>query len=260
MRRLLWTLIGVVLTAALTTSVVLALNYEGEDFCEHAKAWPGGTYLGQMHPYHSEFYRGYAERRGWDPCTTWAEDQRNSAIRGLRELGYTVLAPAVSQAPAAAPESTPAPDPGDWTYFGPECPTGYTNCASFASDDPFISLDSYDDTNESFYDKPLIDVSCFRGQEDFTLESGGPWIALGETGVSFTIGDGERVWFRTDAGSDDLEAVWFDPPETRAILGLLAEAERRNQPLKVGATSDGGTVVAWFDVTGFATNRARLPC
>ena len=69
---------------------VLALNYEGEDFCQDSPAWPDGTYLGQMHPYHSDFYRGYAERRGWDPCATWATDQRNSAIRGLRELGYTV--------------------------------------------------------------------------------------------------------------------------------------------------------------------------
>ena len=69
-------------------------------------AWPNGTYLGQMHPYHSDFYRGYAERRGWDPCTTWATDQRNSAIRGLRELGYTVIAPEED----ASPTQTPAAD------------------------------------------------------------------------------------------------------------------------------------------------------
>ena len=108
MRRMLWTLVGIGLLAGLSTGVVLALNYEGEDFCEHAKAWPGGTYLGQMHPYHSNFYRGYAERRGWDPCVTWATDQRNSAIRGLRELGYTVTA---SGAPAVA-QAAPSPT---WT-------------------------------------------------------------------------------------------------------------------------------------------------
>ena len=74
-------------------STVFALSYEGEDFCQDSPAWPGGTYLGQMHPYHSDFYRGYAERRGWDPCETWATDQRNSAIRGLSELGFQIGSP-----------------------------------------------------------------------------------------------------------------------------------------------------------------------
>ena len=82
-------------------------NYEGEHFCRWAPAWPNGTYLGQMHPYHSSFYTGYAERRGWDPCITWANDQRNSAVRGLRELGYTVIAPR----PVPVPTATPAPVP-----------------------------------------------------------------------------------------------------------------------------------------------------
>ena len=87
MRRIVVPLATAALLAVVATGVVLALNYEGEDFCQDSPAWPNGTYLGQMHPYHSDFYRGYAERRGWDPCTTWATDQRNSAIRGLRELG-----------------------------------------------------------------------------------------------------------------------------------------------------------------------------
>ena len=114
MRQILAAVGAVVALAAITTGVVFALNYEGEDFCQDSPAWPGGTYLGQMHPYHSDFYRGYAERRGWDPCTTWATDQRNSAIRGLRELGYSVTepgaAPAVqAPAPQATPEATPTP-------------------------------------------------------------------------------------------------------------------------------------------------------
>ena len=93
MRRVLLTILTIGLLAGIPAGVVYALNYEGEDFCQDSPAWPNGTYLGQMHPYHSEFYRGFAERRGWDPCATWATDQRNSAIRGLRELGYTVTAP-----------------------------------------------------------------------------------------------------------------------------------------------------------------------
>ena len=50
------------------------------------------------------------ERRGWDPCTTWATDQRNSAIRGLRELGYTVTAP-------EAPAETQPITSRTWTAF-----------------------------------------------------------------------------------------------------------------------------------------------
>ena len=103
MRRIVVPLATAALLAIVATGVVLALNYEGEDFCQDSPAWPNGTYLGQMHPYHSDFYRGYAERRGWDPCTTWATDQRNSAIRGLRELGYTVVPPGESSPAVIAP-------------------------------------------------------------------------------------------------------------------------------------------------------------
>ena len=73
MRRIVVPLATAALLAVVATGVVLALNYEGEAFCQDSPAWPNGTYLGQMHPYHSDFYRGYAERRGWDPCTTWAD-------------------------------------------------------------------------------------------------------------------------------------------------------------------------------------------
>ena len=69
-------------------------EYEGASFCRDYPAWPNGSYLGQMHPYHSAFYTRFAERRGLDACQTWAADQRDSAARGLRELGYAVLTPA----------------------------------------------------------------------------------------------------------------------------------------------------------------------
>ena len=72
-------------------------EYEGASYCRDYPAWPNGTYLGQMHPYHSSFYTGYAEKRGWDPCETWATDQRHSAVRGLRELGHSLLTPEEAQ-------------------------------------------------------------------------------------------------------------------------------------------------------------------
>ena len=117
MRRIVVPLAAAALLAVVATGVVLALNYEGEDFCQDSPAWPNGTYLGQMHPYHSDFYRGYAERRGWDPCTTWATDQRNSAIRGLRELGYAVVPPgeAVQTAsPAVNRQQKSGKDAAEW--------------------------------------------------------------------------------------------------------------------------------------------------
>lgn len=116
MRRLIGALAGAVLIGTVSAGLVLALNYDGEDYCQDYPAWPNGTYLGQMHPYHSNFYAGFAERRGWDPCVTWALDQRNSAARGLRELGYTVVepaggSPALTSTPTPEPAPTPPPVP-----------------------------------------------------------------------------------------------------------------------------------------------------
>ena len=136
MRRFLRALAGGSLIAALTAGVALALNYEGEDFCQDTPSWPNGTYLGQMHPYHSDFYRGYAERRGWDPCVTWAQDQRNSAVRGIRELGYTVTEPeggAPPPGPAATPSAAASSSPpGGLTLFaaGRPGPAGSAGVAS----------------------------------------------------------------------------------------------------------------------------------
>ena len=105
MRRALVAVACAGIVAAITVGVVFAQNYEGEEFCQDTPSWPNGTYLGQMHPYHSDFYRGFAERRGWDPCVTWAQDQRNSAIRGIRELGYAVTEPE-GGAPPPGPSAT----------------------------------------------------------------------------------------------------------------------------------------------------------
>ena len=109
MRRVLIPL--VVLVLALTTGgVVFALNYEGEDFCQDTTAWPGGSYLGQMHPFHVTHYSQYAESTNVDPCQAWASDQRHSAVRGLRELGYTVFGPGEFAWPELPPLTAVDPD------------------------------------------------------------------------------------------------------------------------------------------------------
>ncbi len=68
-------------------------NYEGESTCEGFSAWPGGSHLSQMHPFHLDFYVRYSERRDWYPCAAWSADQMRSAIRGLQAAGFTVEGP-----------------------------------------------------------------------------------------------------------------------------------------------------------------------
>ena len=172
----------------------------------------------------------------------------------------------------ATPSHTPIPptplpaisaNSGDWRYFGPDCPGAYDNCASFASESVFMSLRAYYDTNESFYDEPGIRISCFQGAPNFTFDSGGPWIGLGEMGLSVRYEDqdvNQGTWYRTDKGSDDLESVWFSDRDTQAILGFIENADRQSKNVTIGASSDYDTVVSDFDVTGFTANFQRLPC
>ena len=75
----------------LSSASAVEEDFPGASYCRGYPAWPNGPYLGQMHPYHWFFYERFAERRGLDPCVTWANDQRISAIRGLRQLGYAFL-------------------------------------------------------------------------------------------------------------------------------------------------------------------------
>ena len=169
--------------------------------------------------------------------------------------------PEPTRVPAPTATSLPLPARnGNWTYFGPECPNGFSNCASFASDSKFISLDAFDDTNESFYDDAGISVSCFDNRPSFTFDGGGPWIALGDTGVSLRVGNSERTWFWTDRGSDDLTRIWFAQQDTLDILDILQATERHDEALTIGASGDVDTVVAEFNLTGFTANAQRLSC
>ena len=150
--------------------------------------------------------------------------------------------------------------------FNPRCPPDLEiiNCARIELDGPhFMSLDAYDDTNESFYEEPSISVGCFGGSPSVILRGGGPSIALGETGVNFRFTDqevGEGTHLRTDSGSDDLESVWFTPRQNREIIAFLQDAESQGKDITIGAVGDYATVVADFEITGFETNFHRLPC
>ena len=103
--RVLGLIAGIVL--ALSVGIVAAQpeEYQGASFCREVKAWPYGTYLGQMHPYHVEHYVRFA---GEQACTRWAADQQASAVNGLRALGYTVVAPS---RPVARPPQPQPPAP-----------------------------------------------------------------------------------------------------------------------------------------------------
>lgn len=46
--------------AFVATGVVSAVTHDGEGICRDVKAWPGGSYLGQMHPHHIAVYTAHA--------------------------------------------------------------------------------------------------------------------------------------------------------------------------------------------------------
>ena len=93
------------------TGVASGFHFDGEEYCADHQAWPNGSWLGQFHPWHQQHYINVFGREA--ACPNWASDQRNSAIAGLRELGYTVTAPAtVTTPPASTPTTTGASTPG----------------------------------------------------------------------------------------------------------------------------------------------------
>lgn len=179
--------------------------------------------------------------------------------------------PTTSPLTTPIPKATPTPQPtlpsgdtGEWTYFCPECPSAYDNCAPFTSEGVnFISLYAYDSTNEWFHDEPNIRISCRRGSDlGFVFDGGGEWIGgVRETGLSIREAGQPAdagTWFWTE--DNDLEYVGFDPRPSEEIMEILLEMEQHGQDVTLGVSGDYDTVVADFDVTGVATNLQRLPC
>ena len=79
--------------AIVASGGVSAVTYDGEETCRDVKAWPGGFYLGQMHPHQFAVYMAHAQSMNTDPCELWALDLQYSAVRVFRDLGYTVFGP-----------------------------------------------------------------------------------------------------------------------------------------------------------------------
>ena len=110
--------LGLALSAVTAVGVLATadIRYEGDRVCDAHKAWPDGTSLSDMHPYHFNFYTGLSAFAGDTDaaCAKWASDQRASAIRGLRELGYVVQAPTQE-----APQTNEIPEPTAtlWVYL-----------------------------------------------------------------------------------------------------------------------------------------------
>lgn len=94
MRRKIWGAIAAAtLVIAISAAAVIATEarYEGEEYCIEHQAWPNGSWLGQFHPWHQQHYINVFGLEA--ACPAWAGDQRNSAIGGLRQLGYSVREP-----------------------------------------------------------------------------------------------------------------------------------------------------------------------
>lgn len=58
--RVLGLIAGIVLALSVGMVAAQPEEYPGASYCRHAKAWPNGTYLGQMHPHHVAHYRRFA--------------------------------------------------------------------------------------------------------------------------------------------------------------------------------------------------------
>lgn len=119
MRRLFQMISAAMLAVGLNVGIVVAQdeNYPGESDCAYFTAWPGGSHLSQMHPYHVRSYEGYAASKGWNACVAWARDQMNSAINGLRAVGYSLTTPEVRNGPFGA-ASCEVFDDRDWSESG----------------------------------------------------------------------------------------------------------------------------------------------
>ena len=194
------------------------------------------------------------------------------AVSGTTVRGRISALMAGSPPPTPVPTRKPTPTPpseqydGEWTYFGPDCPDAYPNCVSFSSESNFIALDPVSHYSPDFYDKdPYITIGCGSSDMSFTFNTGVPGIGIGETLLGMSIGDGEKMFFYTYAGSSG--SVWFLGADLFDILVLIEEAERRAETLTIFVSADMNDdiedqvgMLAYFNPQGFLNNYYRLSC
>ena len=174
---------------------------------------------------------------------------------------YPSWSPAATPTPEPTPTATVRPtqsgDNGDWTYFGPECPDGYPNCApGRPTSRPSISLSSY-----GVAPAELLLLCSFGSNELlFAYEIDEPAAGLIFNPLGMHIGEGERMEFVFERFGANLLTVVFDGETSAEIIRLLLEAESNDLLLTVVASTRVGDVLSNFDITGLAVNVARLPC
>ena len=151
------------------------------------------------------------------------------------------------------PTPTPVPvDTGDWTYFSPDCPSAYPNCAVGPSENVFISLEAFDHFSDVDGDSPYLLVGCnSKGRVEVLFGSGGlTYGKADEVLAGAWIGDGEIEDLMTPAFIGDAY-VGLGYNYSLGISRLIYEAEETNQYFGMGTLYAEKAVNGTFDPTGF---------
>ncbi len=75
---------------ALTLILITTISAGAQTDCSDHRAWPGGPHLSEKNDFIVNIFFGTWHDRA---CEKWVEEHKNSAIVGLRKLGYTITAP-----------------------------------------------------------------------------------------------------------------------------------------------------------------------
>ena len=187
----------------------------------------------------------------------------NFAISGITVQQRIPALMTAQAAPTPTPTWQPPPSPrptqpsvpiytGDWTYFGPDCPQAYPNCASFSSDNPFISLVAFNHGNESRHDSPWTSVACSiqHGRVEVRFFSGGPKYYMDdEVFFGTRVGDEEEFTFMWPEFVGD-EAVNLNYQDSLYVVRKLWDAETTGKTIAMGTEFRGDILLGQFDAAG----------
>ena len=169
----------------------------------------------------------------------------------------------------AVPTPTPMPPPtptpvytGDWTYFGPDCPSAYFNCAGFSSPNPFISLGAFrSNASRPPHHLTSIHVSCVdRGVRVHFIPREWEYYGDDYVGVGTQVGyDEEPTVLIADYTS--AVGVTLGYTNSATVVLQLWEAERTLQPFIIWTLDRfRNHLRGQFNTAGFTANYWRLPC